>query len=81
MLRLQNFRSCADTTVHLEKNLKILVGENNGGKTSVLDALRLRTSPSDGRRTRYLEVRDVHRDTPDASVCIEARYEELSPTQ
>lgn len=76
-----NFRSCVDTTVHLEKDLTILVGENNGGKTSVLDALRLLTTPSDGRRTRYPEVRDVHRDTPDASVRLEARFEGLSPTQ
>lgn len=80
-LTLRNFRSCVDTTVRFEKDLTVLVGENNGGKTSVLDAIRLLTTPSDGRRTRYPEVRDVHRDQPDGPMRIDARFEQLSPTQ
>lgn len=80
-LRLRNFRSCVDTTVHFEKDLTVLVGENNGGKTSVLDALRLLTTPSDGRRTRYPEVRDVHRDTPESPIKLDARFEKLSQSQ
>lgn len=80
-IALRNFRSCADTTIHLHKALTILVGENNGGKTSVIDAIRLLTTPSDGRRTRYPELRDIYRDEPTATLSIDARFEELSPTQ
>src|SRR5690606_6177954 len=80
-LQLKNFRSCVDTTVHFQEDLTILVGENNGGKTGVLDALRLITTPSDGRRTRYPDVRDVHRDAPDSSICLGARFEALSQSQ
>lgn len=80
-LQLKNFRSCVDTTVHFNNDLTILVGENNGGKTSVLDALRLLTTPSDGRRTRYPEVRDIYRDTPNSTMRLEARLENLSQSQ
>ncbi len=80
-LRLRNFRSCVDTTMYFERDLTVLVGENNGGKTSALDALRLLTTPSDGRRTRYPEIRDVHRDTPDSNIQLDARFEKLSQSQ
>ena len=36
-LRLQRFRSCADTTVRLRPELTVLVGENNGGKSNVIE--------------------------------------------
>jgi len=80
-LRLQNFRACVDTTVRFERDLTVLVGENNGGKTSVLDALRLLTTPSDGRRTRYPELRDVHRDRPSQAIRLDAQFDQLSSTQ
>lgn len=39
-LRLRNFRAFADHTVPLKK-LTLLVGENNAGKSTVVEALRL----------------------------------------
>ncbi len=80
-LRIRNFRACLDTSIHLKRDLTVLVGENNGGKTTVLDALRLLTTPSDPRRKRYPELRDVYRDHPDQPVRLDARFEDLSPTQ
>lgn len=58
-LRLRNFRSCADTTVRFDDLLTVLVGENDAGKTNVVEAIRLVTAPSDGRRTRYVGLDDV----------------------
>jgi putative ATP-dependent endonuclease of the OLD family len=52
-LRLQRFRSCADVTVRFHPELTVLVGENNGGKSNIVDALRLLTLPLSGRRDRY----------------------------
>jgi AAA ATPase-like protein len=54
-LRLQRFRSCADVTVRFHPELTVLVGENNGGKSNIVDALRLLTLPLSGRRDRYPE--------------------------
>jgi putative ATP-dependent endonuclease of the OLD family len=56
VLRLANFRSCYDTTVELRPTLTLLVGENNSGKSNVVEALRLATTPLNLRRTRYFEA-------------------------
>ena len=52
-LRLVNFRSCYDATIALRPTLTLLVGENNSGKSNVIEALRLATAPLSLRRTRY----------------------------
>lgn len=57
-LKLSNFRSCYDTTVTFQPTLTLLVGENNGGKSNVIEALRLATTPLNMRRSRYFEVDD-----------------------
>jgi putative ATP-dependent endonuclease of OLD family len=57
-LKLSNFRSCYDTTVKLQPTLTLLVGENNGGKSNVVEALRLATVPLSMRRTRFFEADD-----------------------
>lgn len=58
-LKLTNFRSCAETTLRFDETLTVLAGENNAGKTNVLDALRLTTSPSEPRRSRTFERDDI----------------------
>ncbi|MGH3264344.1 MAG: AAA family ATPase [Trebonia sp.] len=45
-LKLSNFRSCYDTTVTFQPTLTLLVGENNSGKSNVIEALRLATARS-----------------------------------
>lgn len=54
-LKISRFRSCDDVTVSLRPDLTVLVGENNGGKSNVVDAIRLLTLPLSGRRERYPE--------------------------
>ncbi len=58
-LRLSNFRSCYDTTIELQPTLTLLVGENNSGKSNVIEAMRLATAPLNLRRTRYFEADDL----------------------
>ncbi len=58
-LRLSNFRSCYQTAVELRPTLTLLVGENNSGKSNIIEALRLATTPLYLRRTRYFEVDDL----------------------
>ncbi len=49
-LTISRFRSCNNVTVSLRPDLTVLVGENNGGKSNVVDAIRLLTLPLSGRR-------------------------------
>jgi putative ATP-dependent endonuclease of OLD family len=58
----------------------VLLGENNGGKSNIIDAVRLVTNPLSGRRDRYAEDDDIRRESDERNFEIEARYEDLSET-
>ncbi|WP_238011561.1 AAA family ATPase [Dactylosporangium sp. AC04546] len=58
-LKLKNFRSCRDVRIKLQPGMTLLVGDNNSGKSNVIDAGRLLTLPLSGRRVRYMETNDV----------------------
>ncbi|MGW4094195.1 ATP-dependent nuclease [Nocardia sp. NPDC004750] len=79
-IHISNFRSCIDTTVHLQPDITILVGENNAGKSNIIEALRLSTVPLSRRRTRYFELDDANRSNL-GSVVIENEYDQLSEFQ
>ncbi|MFE3081917.1 ATP-dependent endonuclease [Streptomyces albidoflavus] len=88
-LRLQGFRSAADTTVSFQPDVTVIVGENNAGKSNVMDAIRLLTPPLDGKGSGlYPDRDDLHRDgCPEdghAEGCrktieLSARYRSRSP--
>ena len=63
-LKIRRFRSCADVTVQFRKDMTVLVGENNGGKSNIVDAIRLLTLPLNGRRERYAEDEDCVVEAP-----------------
>jgi recombinational DNA repair ATPase RecF len=52
-VKLANFRSFDDAHLELQRDLTVLVGENNGGKSNAIDAIRLLTLPLGGRREIY----------------------------
>lgn len=56
---IERFRSCEEVRIPLRPEMTVLVGENNAGKTTVVDALRLLSDPLDGRRSRYFEESDI----------------------
>jgi len=80
-LHLQRFRSFADGTIRFHPHLTALVGENNGGKSNVIDALRLIVQPMNGRRDLYCEESDIRRDATPESFVLEATFDGLSPAQ
>jgi putative ATP-dependent endonuclease of the OLD family len=79
-LHLQRFRSCADVTVRFHRELTVLVGENNGGKSNIVDALRLLTLPLSGRRDRYPEDDDLRRGSTETHYALEGRFAGLGDT-
>ncbi len=44
-LTVERFRSCEKTAVGFQEDLTVLVGENNVGKSNLVDELRLLTIP------------------------------------
>lgn len=80
-LKLSNFRSFSSETVFFEQRLNVLVGENNGGKSNIIDAIRLISTPLGGRREIYCEPTDVRFDATPRNFEITATFSELSPPQ
>ena len=59
-VRVRNFRSLKAVNIHLNE-ATVLVGENNSGKSAVIDAIRLALSLGDSRRGIYISESDFHR--------------------
>lgn len=80
-IKLANFRSFQDAEIELQKDLTVFVGENNGGKSNAIDALRLLTVPLSGRREIYCEGTDVRFQSTRPDFEIIGDFEELSTGQ
>jgi putative ATP-dependent endonuclease of the OLD family len=80
-LRVKNFRSCYDSEVLFDPRLTLLVGENNSGKSNVIEALRLATAPPRNRRTRYFEIGDLSRRCGSDTIDLRTEFHGATPTQ
>ncbi|MCG8436355.1 MAG: AAA family ATPase, partial [Gammaproteobacteria bacterium] len=80
-LDLTNFRSFSKEQVSFQRNLTVLVGENNGGKSNIIDAIRLISTPLSGRRELYCEQTDIRFDAIPRTFEIIAAFDDLSPPQ
>lgn len=80
-LALDNFRSFADEQISFERGLTVLVGENNGGKSNIVDAIRLISTPLSGRRELYCEQTDVRFGAASPIFELQATFSNLSPPQ
>lgn len=58
-VNVKNFRGLEDVSIELERNT-VLIGENNSGKTSLLEAIRLCLSRPLSRRASPFEDHDYH---------------------
>ena len=58
-VRIQNFRGIKDLEMDID-DTTVLIGENNSGKTAVLDALRLCMRELASRRRVVFDIFDFH---------------------
>lgn len=80
-LNLHNFRSFSNEKIAFEPKLTVLVGENNGGKSNIIDAIRLISMPLGGRRELYCEPMDIRFDSTESIFEIAGTFTGLSPPQ
>ena len=76
-IKLRNFRSFDAGQIHLQEDLTVFVGENNGGKSNAIDAMRLLTAPLGGRREIYCEPTDVRFQSSTSEFELEANFSKL----
>ncbi|MHB1948863.1 MAG: ATP-dependent nuclease [Gammaproteobacteria bacterium] len=80
-LKLKDFRSCKETTIEFQKSITVLVGENNSGKSNILDALRLLFKPLNERPDRWCEDDDIHLSSSEKKFEITGYIDELNSIQ
>ena len=80
-IALRNFRSFDEGAVELQEDLTVFVGENNGGKSNAIDAIRLLTQPLGGRREIYCEPMDVRFQSDKKGFELEALFAGLDAGQ
>lgn len=61
-VRLLNFRNFTEFSIALQPGLNIIVGENNTGKTNLLNAIRIFLSSGEERRDIWASLQDLHHD-------------------
>lgn len=69
-LWVKNFRCIKDATIDLNEGVNVLIGENNSGKTAILDALRICLSYGKQWRDIYVSSSDFHIDKSDPETKI-----------
>lgn len=80
-LDIKNFRSCYDIEVEFRPGITLLVGENNCGKSNVIEALRLATTPLNRRATRWFDESDLSHGREAGEARFRATYDGLSAAQ
>lgn len=77
-LHIRNFRKIEDLSVTFPKGLTVIVGENNVGKTAIIDALRLMLFSSRDFEALRLNEDDFRRGSLNAPIEISCTFCELS---
>lgn len=73
-LKVKNFRKLDELTVAFPKGLSVIVGENNTGKTAIIDALRLILIPSRDLDALRITEDDFRSGTDDAPIEISCTF-------
>lgn len=77
-ISINNFRIFNNFTVQFNKGLNVLIGENNGGKTSLIDAIRLTLDTNSSEWTKILDT-DFHQN--EESFHIQIKFDDILPKQ
>jgi len=81
-IRIKNFR-CFDETEHViafNSGLTVLVGENDSGKSAIIDAIRIVMGTTDFSWIR-LEPEDFHNEDTSVEISITCRFSALTPEE
>ncbi|WP_223188104.1 ATP-dependent nuclease [Streptomyces sp. CBMA29] len=78
---IKNFRSCYDVEVEFCPGITLLVGENNSGKSNVIESLRLATTPLNRRSTRWFDESDLAHGREGTEARFRATYDGLTAAQ
>lgn len=76
-LHIRNFRKIEDLTINFPSGLSVIVGENNSGKTTIIDALRLMLFSGRDFNALRLNEDDFRRGTDGAPIEVSCTFCDL----
>lgn len=77
-ITLTNFRCFSETqTIYLQKGLNVLVGENDSGKSAIMDAIRIVLGTTD-QNWYHVELADFYNEDRNLEIKIVLKFEDLS---
>lgn len=77
-INIKNFRAIDNLEIRFNKGITILTGENNVGKTAIMDALRMVTLHSSDYDALRITIDDFHNDNVEEPIEINAEFQDLS---
>ena len=82
-LAIKNFRCFGETGIEFtfQPGVNVIIGENNSGKSSLIDALRVVFSLGMGKRDIFVSSQDFHLDENGIyanEICFDLTYKELN---
>lgn len=77
-IKINNFRLFKEFSVSLNSTLNVIVGENNSGKTTLIDAIRLTLDTNSAEWTRISEF-DFHNN--EKLFTIQLKFDDIKPEQ
>lgn len=66
-LKISNFRAIKEAEISFQKGVNILIGENNAGKSAVIDALRIGFGYGKTESSLYIKESDLYIDRNDST--------------
>lgn len=85
-MKIRNYRKYDEigTTFKFQRGINVIIGENNAGKSSLIDALRLCLTSGQYRKDLFVNLSDFHIDdfgTQAEEILIDLYFEELTKEQ
>lgn len=77
-IHIKNFRNLRDFTLPLRPGLNVILGENNIGKTNLLDALRLALTTAYGNDSVRLTTDDLPQAGTETTIHVSLRFDGLT---
>ena len=80
-LRISNFRCFSEPqTIEFSKGINVLVGENDSGKSAIIDAIRIVMGTTDQGWYR-IEPTDFNAERKDVEIAITLKFSDLSKAE
>lgn len=78
-IHIENYKGLKNLTVNFHKDINVIIGENGGGKTALIDAIRLLYNLGYQQKDLYVTADDFYLD--ETVIKISYEFKDLTPDQ